>query len=240
MNSITIPFNLTKVSGSLAGTDPKWQGRTIPSGIVQFPQFCEAIANDSNRSCEDVEYIGKCAWKTAIALVRQNYIVHIGEEVVLRPVIRGSFATKDAPWDDDRNEVVAVAITLGGTRNCIPVGTKFVNVVSKPDPVIHSIADKEHAEEGVLYVDGTVYLQGKFIATDTSHADEGLSLLDPSSKEVVATATVVKSDQQLLNATFEEWPEPGEYLLRLATRGGWGTDYSLGVVTKPVTVKAAE
>ena len=240
MNSITIPYNLTKVSGSLAGADPKWQAHVIPSGIVQFPQFCDAIANDSNRSSEDVEYIGKCAWKTAIAYVRQNYIVHVADEVVLRPVIRGSFPTKDAPWDDDRNEVVAVAITLGETRNCVPAGTKFVNTVSKPDPVIHSIADKEHAEEWVLYIDGTCYIQGKYLAVDTSHTDEGVTLLDPSTKEVVATGTVAKSDQQLVNVTFEEWPDPGDYLLRLATRGGWGTDYSLGVVTKPVTVKEAE
>lgn len=240
MNQITIPFNLTKVSGSLAGSDPKWQGRTIPAGIVQYSQFCEAIANDSNRSSEDVEYIGKCSWRVAISLVRQGYIVHIGEEVVLRPVVRGSFPTKDAPFDPERNEVVAVAITLGETRNCIPAGTKFVNVVSKPDPVVHSIADKDHEEEGVLYVDGTVYIQGKYLAPDTTHTDEGVFLLDPETKEVVATGTVTKSDQQLVNVTFEEWPDAGDYLLRLATRGGWGMDYSLGSVTKPVTVKEAE
>lgn len=237
MNQITIPFNLTKVSGSLAGSDPKWQGHAIPAGIVQFPQFCEAIANDSNRSREDVEYVGKCSWKVAVSLVRQGYTVYIGEEVVLRPVVRGSFPTKDALWDPARNEVVAVAITLGDTRNCIPKGTKFVNVVSKPDPVVHTIADKDHEEEGVLYVDGTVYIQGKYLAPDTLHDDEGVFLLDPVTKEVVATGTVVKSDQQLVNVTFEEWPEPGDYLLRLATRGGWGMDYSLSSVTKPVTVK---
>ena len=56
----------------------------------------------------------------------------------------------------------------------------------------------------------------------------------------MATGTVVKSDQQLVNATFETWPAAGSYLLRLSTRGGWGTDFSLASVTKPVTVKEAE
>ena len=240
MNQLTIMFYLTKVTGTLAGAQPKWQGHTIPAGIVQYPQLCEAVANDSNRSSEDVEYIGKCAWKVAIALVRQGYVVHVGEDVVLRPVVRGSFPTKDAPWDPERNEVVAVAITLGNTRNCIPAGTRFVNSDTKPEPVIHSIVDKDHDEENVLYVDGTVYVQGKNLAPDTSHTDEGVFLLDPTTKEVVATGAVVKSDQQLVNVTFEEWPEPGDYLLRLATRSGWTTDYSLSSVTKPVTVKEAE
>lgn len=240
MNQITIPFNLTKVSGTLAGADPKWQGHAIPAGIIQFRQLCEAIANDSNRSCEDVEYVGKCSWKVAISLVRQGYTVYIGEGVVLKPVVRGSFPTKDADWDPERNEAVVVAITLGDTRNCIPADTKFVNVVSKPDPVVHTIADKDHEEEGVLYVGGTVYIQGKYLAPDVSHHDEGVFLLDPVTKEVVATGTVVKSDQQLVNVTFAGWLEPGAYLLRLATRGGWGLDYSLGRVTKSVTVKEAE
>ena len=235
-----IPFNLTKVSGSLAGADPKWQGRVIPTGIVQYPQFCKAIADDSNRSNEDVEYIGRCAWKKAVSLVRQGYNVHISDEIVLKPVIKGAFGTKDAKFDPSRNEVIAVAITFGDTRNCIPADTKFVNVVSKPDPVVHSIADKDHEEEGVLYSGGTVYIQGKYLAPDTSHDDEGVFLLDPATKEVVATGAVAKSDQQLVNVTFEEWPDAGDYLLRLSTRGGWGLDYSLSSVTKPVTVKAAE
>ena len=240
MNPITILYHLTKVTGTLAGANPKWQGRVIPAGIVQFNQFCKAIAEDSNRSEEDVEYIEKCSWKKAISLVRQGYIVHIGDGIVLKPVVKGSFGTKDAKFDPTKNEVIAVAITVGETRNCVPSDAKMVNVESKPDPVIHTIADKEHEEEGVLYVDGTVYVQGKYLAPDASNAGEGLFLLNPTTKAVVATATVAKSDQQLVNATFEEWPEPGEYLLRLSTRGGWGMDYSLVSVTKPVTVKAAE
>lgn len=241
MKQITIMYNLTKVSGTLAGSDPKWQARVIPAGIVQFRQFCEVIAKDSNRSVEDVEYIVKSAWNKAIALVRQGYIVNLGQTgIQLRPIMRGPFKTKDASFDPKVNEVIAVAITYGNVRNCIPEGTKFVNAVSKPDPVVHSIADKDHDEEGVLYVNGTVYVQGKYLAPDTSQEGEGLFLLDPTTKEVVATGTVVKSDQQLVNATFETWPAAGSYLLRLSTRGGWGTDFSLASVTKPVTVKEAE
>lgn len=232
-------FSLTKVSGRLAGADPKWQGRVIPAGIVQYSQFCAAIADDSNRSCEDIEYIGKCAWNKAVSLVRQGFAVHIGEEIVLRPVVRGAFMTKDAKFDPSVQEVIAIAVTYGSARNCIPEGTKFVNTVSKPDPVVHSIVDKEHDEEGVLYVGGTVYVQGKFLAPDTSLEGEGVFLLDPTTKEVVATGTVVKSDQQLVNATFETWPAAGDYLFRLSTRGGWGEDYSLCSVTKSVTVREA-
>ena len=231
-------FNLTKVSGTLAGADPKWQARVIPAGIVQFRQFCEAIAKDSNRSVEDVEYIIKSAWNRAIALVRQGYIVNLGQTgIQLRSVVRGPFKTKDADFDPSQNEAVVIAITYGDVRNCIPEGTKFVNAVSKPDPVVHSIADKDHDEEGVLYAGGTVYIQGKYLAPDTSLDGEGVFLLDPTTKEVVATGTVVKSDQQLVNVTFEEWPDAGDYLLRLSTRGGWGADYSLVSVTKSVTVK---
>lgn len=240
MNQITIMYSLTKVSGSLAGPDPKWQGRAIPAGIVQFRQFCEAIAKDSNRSVEDVEYIINSSWKKAVAWARQGYTVHIGNGIMIKQVMRGPFKKKDSAFDPDVNEVIVIAITFGDVRNCVPEGTKFVNIVSKPDPVVHSIADKDHDEEGVIYSGGTVYVQGKYLAPDEANADEGLFILDPATKEVVSRGTVVKSDQQLVNATFEDWPAAGNYLLRLSTRGGWGTDYTLASVTKPVTVKEAE
>lgn len=201
MNQITIMYSLTKVSGSLADSDPKWQGRAIPTGIVQFRQFCEAIAKDSNRSVEDVEYIINSSWKKAVAWARQGYTVHIGNGIMIKQVMRGPFKKKDSPFDPAVNEVIVIAITFGDVRNCIPEGTKFVNVVSKPDPVVHSIADKDH-EEDVLYSGGTLYIQGKYLAPDTSHDDEGVFLLDPETKEVVATGTVAKSDQQLVNVTF--------------------------------------
>lgn len=240
MKNITIQFYLTKVSGSLAGADPKWQAHTIPNGVMTFAELCETVAKDTNRSVEDIEYIYKCAWRKAIAYARQGYTVYIGDNIVVKSVMRGAFDSKDAPFDPDRNAVVVIIITTGDARNCIPDNVKYVNTDRKPDPVIHTVADKDHAEEGVLYVGGTVYVQGKNLAIDATQPGEGVFLLDPSTKEVVATGTVVKSDQQLVNATFAEWPDAGDYLLRLSTRSGWGVDYSLSSVTKSVTVKAAE
>ena len=238
MNQITIPFNLTKVSSSLAGADPKWQARVVAAGIVQYDQFCKAVADDSNRSSEDVDYVCKCAMKVLKANVRQGKIVHIGPEVAFRPVIRGSFATKDADYDADKNAAVVVAITSGDTRNCVASGTKFVNQVSKPKPQINSVVDKDHDEECILYIDGTVYIQGKYLAPDSSQPGEGVFLLDAETKEVVATGTITRSDQQLVNVTFGDWPEEGEYLLKLATRGGYGRDYSLSAIEIAVTVVA--
>lgn len=233
-----IQYMLTKVSGALGGSQPKFQAHVQSKGVIPDTTFAASVAKDSNRSSEDVEFIMKSALKNAREFLRQGYDVRIGD-VKLRGIILGPFPTKDAQFDRDRNALVAIAQTMNGMRNCFPAGTQTENLVVKPIPVIHSCGDRAHGEPWTLYTGGTVYMQGKNIATDVAQPGEGITLLDPETKEVVATATITQSDDQLIDFTFAEWPQPGEYILSLATRCGFDTDYSLSTVTKVVTVKAA-
>ena len=234
-----VKYNLTKVSGPLLGTKRKWQGRIIPNGVVGTDRLCEAIAADTNRSVEEVEFFVKSLRRMALSLVGKGYIVHIADGIVLKPVMKGAFPTKDAAFDPEVNEVVASATTRGGARRCTLSKAKYENVIKKMSPVIHSIADSAHKDDGVLYVGGTVYVQGKYLAIDAANADEGVFLLDPSTQEVVAKGEVVKGDSQLVDVTFATWPSAGEYLFKIATRCGRGPDYSLSSAIKPIIVRMA-
>lgn len=234
-----VQYNLTKVSGPLLGANRKWQGRIIPTGVVGTDRLCEVVAADTNRSVEEVEFIVKSMRRMALTLVGKGYIVHLADGIVLKPAMKGSFSAKDAVFDPEVNEVVVSATTRGDVRKCTLSKTKYVNVIKKMCPVIHSIADSVHANDGVLYVGGTVYVQGKYLAIDTANADEGIFLLDPLTLEVVARGEVVKSDSQVVDVTFATWPVAGDYLFKIATRCGRGPDYSLSSVVKPIVVRMA-
>ena len=234
-----VKYNLTKVSGPLLGANRKWQGHIIPNGVVSTDRLCEAIAADTNRSVEEVEFVVKSMKRMALTMVGKGYIVNIADGIVLKPVMKGAFPTKDALFDPEVNEVVVSAMTRGDARKCTLSKAKYVNETKKMCPVVHSIADSVHADDGVLYVGGTVYVQGKCLAIDTANADEGVFLLDPSTQEVVARGEVVKGDSQLVDATFVTWPPAGEYLFKIATRCGRGPDYSISSVIKPIVVRMA-
>ena len=233
-----VNYTLSKVSGGLSGAKQKWQGHVISSGIIQPDQLCEIIAAGSNRAVEDIEYVIKRMRKTALDLVGQGYVVHICDGIVLKPVIKGSFPAKDSSFDPKANAIVATAMTRGDVRKCNLRGTKYVNVIGKLCPIINSVADRDHSDENVLYIGGTVYVQGKYLSPDPANDDEGVFLLDPTTEEVVARGTILKSDMQLVDVSFEKWPKAGSYLFRIVTRAGRGTDYSLYNVSKQVVVKA--
>ena len=175
----------------------------------------------------------------ALSLVGKGYIVHLADGIVLKPIMKGAFPAKDAQFDPEVNEVVVSATTRGGARRCTLSKARYENVIKKMSPVIHSIADSAHKDDGVLYVGGTVYVQGKYLAIDTANADEGVFLLDPSTRAVVARGEVVGSDSQVVDVTFATWPVAGDYLFKIATRCGRGPDYSLPSVIKPIVVRMA-
>lgn len=235
-----VKYTLSKVSGRLSGSNQKWQGHVIPTGIIKPDRFCEIIAQGSSRTVEDIEYVIKRMRRMAIDLVGQGYVVNICDGIVLKPVIRGSFSAKDSSFDPKANAIVATAMTRGDARKCNLPSTRYVNVISKPHPVINSVADSKHSDENVLYIGGLVYVQGKYLAPNPAADDEGVFLLDPTTEEVVARGTIKKSNMQIINATFKKWPAAGNYLFRIVTRVGKDADYSLCEVSKPVVVKDAD
>ena len=65
-------------------------------------------------------------------------------------------------------------------------------------------------------------------------------LADPRTGEVVATATVERSDSQTVDCVFAEPPEPGTYTLVVSCRNGMRESLKPAVAkVKNVVVKAA-
>lgn len=235
MKYAKLQYSLSRVSGNHSGKKHRFQAYIKKAGLVKNRKFATIVADGAGRSVEEVEYILGRTMSAARDCLLQGYDVRIGD-IVLRSVITGSFPTKDAVYDPERNSLQVVAQALKGIRHCFPADTETENLVTKPAPVIHSCGDSAHGKRWKLHVGGVAYMQGKYIATDKNRPDEGITLLDPSTMETVATATILRSDEQLIDFTFESWPSPGEYLICLATRNGFDTDYSVAKVSKPVTV----
>ena len=65
-----------------------------------------------------------------------------------------------------------------------------------------------------------VLIQGQKLGISPDNPDEGVWLANPKTGEIVATATVERSDSQTIDCVFAEPPEPGTYTLVVSCRNG--------------------
>ena len=85
-----------------------------------------------------------------------------------------------------------------------------------------------------------VLIQGQKLGISPDNPDEGVWLANPKTGDIVATATVERSDSQTIDCVFAEPPEPGVYTLLVSCRNG--ARESLKAATakvKNIVVKAA-
>ena len=81
----------------------------------------------------------------------------------------------------------------------------------------------------------------RYVRTKHPHGlDEGVWLVEPKTGDIVATATVERSDSQTIDCVFETPPEPGAYTLVVACRNGMRESLKPATAkVKNVVVKAA-
>lgn len=237
MKTDTLYFTTSEVQGAITGGVRRWQAFVQNNGVVDSEQFSQQVAAEANRAPEDVNYVRSVAKKTLVRLLRQGYVVNVGD-ISYMVVIIGSFSAPDAEFTPGVHKLAVVAIPRGKLKACLG-NKKLVNLIKQPNPRIDSVIDSVTQKPWELTVGHTVYIAGRNLAPDRTVADERVWLEDPATGAEVKAGTITASDLQTVNVTFAEWPDPGAYRLCLATRSGFPDSRTLVTVRKDVTVVAA-
>lgn len=233
-----INFVLTEVSSELSGGRKCFQATAQLNGVMSEEQLDLKTSQRCGVPPENVHMVvtaygnvTKEALRNGMAVTTPNFQI--------KPVMVGSYGTVDAEFDPTTNALETRATTRNEMRHCYE-GITPVNMVKKPAPVLEQVGDAVTGKVGVLTIDDGVFLAGRNILVDVSLGDEGCWLLKPDTLEVAAIGEVTDTTQQTANVTFEEWPDPGEYVFCLKTRSGCGENFTLVTLKKNVTVVPAE
>jgi len=236
MKTSTINYLTSELSGATTSEQRRWEAFVQCNGTVNDQKYDKLVAQLANREPEDISYIRSVQKKTMIKLLRQGYVLNIGD-ITYKVVCRGSFATPDATFKPGQNKLEIVAMPRGELKTCLQKLTP-VNLDKGPQPVIKSIIDKETGLEWILTVGHTVYISGRNLAPDATRVDEE-AWLENADGTVAALGTITDSTLLTVDVTFATWPEPGVYTMCVSTRSGFPSEYSLSTVRKSVTVLAA-
>jgi len=237
MKNSVINYTTGEIAGATTRDQRRWEAYVQNNGTVGDQKYDQLVAQLANREPEDVSYIRSVEKKAKIKLLRQGYLLNIGN-ITYKVVCRGPFASPDAPFTPGVNKLEVVAIPRGELKSCLSELTP-VNLDKGPQPVVQSVIDAETGLEWILKAGHTVYVAGRNLAPDNTRADEK-AWLEKADGTVAANGTIVESTLQTVNVTFATWPAPGVYKFCLSTRSGMPEEYTLATVRKNVTVVAAD
>jgi len=237
MKEEKINYTTSEIAGAITASERRWEAFVQSCGTVDDDKYTRLVAQFANREPEDVGYIRSVEKKTRNKLLRQGYVLHIGD-ITYKTVCRGSFSAPDGEFVPGVNKLEVVAIPRGDLKGCL-AGLSPVNMDKGPQPVLQSVIDATTGRECILAVGHTVYMAGRNLAPDATRTDEK-AWLEKLDGTVAANGMIGESTLQTVDVTFATWPEPGEYKLCLSTRSGMPQEYTLATVRKNVTVVSAE
>lgn len=226
-------YRNSKVCSEIAGEETLWQATVQVNGSLTEDNVYAALAEMTGMSEERVRYVFACLYKLIVSNLREGNTLSLGF-CSFRLVCQGGFMYIDSAFDPEKNTITVKVNLSKKLRNCME-GVEPVNLTEPPSPKIHTVGDSETGAKGILTPEHVVFVNGLDLAPDASRDDERcwLENLDGT---VAAEGTITKSDLQIVNVTFAEWPDAGKYRFCLSTRSGLSTDFSLQTVTKDVEV----
>ncbi len=235
MNNIM--YSLTKVSDAL--TDKTlYFAHVQTNGTIGRADLAERLAVRTKQDVSLWNYFLDALSDEIGEQLLAGYRVNLGQ-LSTGFAIRGAFMSEDEAFDPDRHQLVATVRTLDPLRGAM-AAVLPENITLGLSCTVAAVMDA--ATKRVSEITGThrVLIQGQKLGISPDNPDEGVWLTDPKTGEVVATATVERSDSQTVDCVFAEPPEPGVYTLLVSCRNG--ARESLKAATakvKNIVVKAA-
>ena len=212
-----IIFSLSKVSDAL--TDKSlYFAHVQTNGTIGRDEFASLLAVRTKQDVSLWKYFLDALSDELAAQLLAGYRINLGQ-LSTGFAIRGAFQSEDDQFDPDRHQLVATVRTLDPLKSRlaeilpanITVGLTCT-VASAMDAVTKRLSE----------ITGTnlLLIQGMKLGISPDNPDEGVWLENPKTGEIVATATVERSDSQTIDCVFAEPPEPGTYTLVVACRNG--------------------
>ncbi len=147
-----------------------------------------------------------------------GYRINLGQ-ISTGFAIRGAFMSEDEAFDPDRHQLVATVRTHDPLRSAM-AAVRPENITLGLTCTVAAVMDAVTKRLSEITGTHRVLIQGQKLGIAPDNPDEGVWLADPKTGEVVATATVERSDSQTVDCFFEEPPAPGAYTLVVSCRNG--------------------
>ena len=127
--------------------------------------------------------------------------------------------SEDEAFDPARHQLVATIRTLDPLKGAMSAVLPE-NVTLGLTCTVAAVMDAVTKRLSEITGTNRVLIQGQKLGISPDNPDEGVWLANPKTGEIVATATVERSDSQTVDCVFSEPPEPGVYTLVVACRNG--------------------
>jgi len=233
---IPMLFTTQKAAIPMHGDISYWVGRAIRGRTATSEEVAAAVAEKLRLSPSDVKYIYTKTGEIVREIIIGGRNVNL-DWVAFTVSLIGSFEKRDSPFTAGRNMLMVRAHSRTGLRDCLANVTPR-NVTDGLKAAILSVMDNVAMEECVLTVPSKVLVAGNNILIDSTHDDEGVSLLSKNG-DVVATPTILSNDASTLDLDFGELPPDGSYTLVVKARTGASMDFAPAVARRNVTVRKA-
>ena len=233
----SIIFSLSKVPDAI--TDKTvYTAHVQTNGTLGRDELAERLAA---RTKQDVSlwkyFLDALSDEIGIQLLA-GYRINLGQ-LTTGFAIRGAFMSEDEAFDPARHQLVATIRTLDPLKGAMSAVSPE-NVTLGLTCAVAAVMDAVTKRLSEITGTNRVLIQGQKLGISPDNPDEGVWLADPKTGDIVATATVERSDSQTVDCVFETPPEPGAYTLVVACRNGMRESLKPATAkVKNVVVKAA-
>ena len=212
-----IIFSLTRVSDAI--TDKTlYRASVQTNGTLGRDELAERLAE---RTKQDVSlwkyFLDALSEEIGIQLIA-GYRINLGQ-LTTGFAIKGSFMSEDEAFDPERHQLIATVRTLDPLKSAMSAVLPE-NVTLGLTCTVAAVMDAVTKRVSEITGTNRVLIQGQKLGISPDNPDEGVWLADAKTGDIVATATVERSDSQTIDCVFAEPPEPGTYTLVVSCRNG--------------------
>ena len=232
-----VMYSLTKVSDAL--TDKTlYFAHVQTNGTIGRDGLAERLAERTKQSASLWRYFLDALSDEIAAQLLAGYRINLGQ-LSTGFAIRGAFMSEDEAFVPGRHQLVATVRTLDPLRSAMSAVLPE-NVTLGLTCMVAAVMDAVTKRLSEITGTKRVLVQGQKLGISPDNPDEGVWLADSKTGDIVATATVERSDSQTIDCVFSEPPEPGVYTLVVACRNGMRESLKPATAkVKNVVVKAA-
>ena len=232
-----IIFSLTRVPDAI--TDRVvYTAHVQTNGTLGRDELAERLAERTKQDASLWKYFLDALSEEIGIQLLAGYRINLGQ-LTTGFAIRGAFMSEDEAFDPERHQLIATVRTLDPLKSAMSAVLPE-NVTLGLSCSVAAVMDA--VTKRVSEITGTdrVLIQGQKLAISPDNPDEGVWLVNSKTGDIVATATVERSDSQTIDCVFSGPPEPGTYTLVVSCRNGMRESLKPATAkVKNVVVKAA-
>ena len=232
-----IIFSLTRVPDAI--TDRVvYTAHVQTNGTIGRDELAERLAERTKQDASLWKYFLDALSEEIMTQLIAGYRINLGQ-LTTGFAIRGAFMSEDEAFDPARHQLIATVRTLDPLRSAMSAVLPE-NVTLGLTCAVAAVMDAVTKHLSEITGTNRVLIQGQKLGISPDNPDEGVWLVNPKTGDIVATATVERSDSQTIDCVFSEPPEPGTYTLVVACRNGMRESLKPATAkVKNIVVKAA-